>query len=96
MTTRLAVSSLDYDWETQFIRHTNVKQVYGEPAPVGNVLTDAEILELRDAMLTIHRHFKIVYQGDDDFAMETEFKITETTDGSRGRLAIKQARPWVE
>ncbi len=96
VTTRLAVSSLDYDWETQFIRHTNVKQVYGEPAPVGNVLTDAEILELRDTMLTIHRHFKIVYQGGDDFAMETEFKITETTDGSRGRLAIKQARPWVE
>jgi len=25
-----------------------------------------------------------------------EFKITETDDGSRGRLAIKQARTWVE
>ncbi len=60
------------------------------------MLTDAEIIQLREAMLTIHRHFKTLHKGDNNFAMETEFKITETTDDSRGLLAIKQARPWVE
>ncbi len=33
---------------------------------------------------------------DDNFAIDIEFKITETEDGSRGKLAIKQARPWVD
>ncbi len=94
--TRLPISSINYDWETQFIRHTNVKQVYDKPTQTGNVLNDAEIIELRDTMLKVHRHFKALHKGSDNFAMETEFKITETTDGSRGRLAIKQTRPWVD
>lgn len=93
---RLPLSGRGFEWEVQYIRRSNLETVYEEPVPTENVLTDAEIVELRDAMLTIQKHFKSLYQGDDNFAMDIEFKITETGDGSRGRLAIKQARPWVE
>ncbi|MCH9697335.1 MAG: PEP/pyruvate-binding domain-containing protein, partial [Gammaproteobacteria bacterium] len=93
---RLPVSDIEYDWETQFIRYSNVEEVYGNPVPAGNVLRESEMIQLRDAMLTVHNHFKQLYQGNESFAMETEFKITETDDGSRGKLAIKQARPWID
>ena len=55
-------------------------------------MTDAQMLQLRNSLKTIHDHFKTLYnpaQGD-DFAMEIEFKIT-----AQNKLAIKQARPWV-
>ena len=61
-----------------------------------NVLTDAEVTELRIAMQKIQTHFKAIYAGNTDFAMDIEFKITRTEDGSRGHLEIKQARPWVD
>ena len=92
---RLAASINDYAWETQFIRHSNVETVYDVPVPTKNVLTGLEMDQLRDNLRIIHRHFKMLYQGDDNFAIDIEFKITETSDGSRGKLAIKQARPWV-
>jgi len=38
----------------------------------------------------INDHFKNIYQDDENFAMDVEFKITKTKDGSRGDLAIKQ------
>ncbi|NYT46926.1 MAG: hypothetical protein H0A75_04185 [Candidatus Methanofishera endochildressiae] len=60
------------------------------------MLSENEIEYLRDSLRIIHQHFKDVYQGDDNFAIDIEFKITETADGSRGELAIKQARPWVD
>ncbi|MEW5743542.1 MAG: PEP/pyruvate-binding domain-containing protein, partial [Myxococcota bacterium] len=73
------------EWETQFIRHsTETKN--GKP-----VLTEAQTIELREAMEKIQAHFKRLYRGDERFAMDIEFKIT--TDG---HLSIKQARPWVE
>ena len=94
--TRLPASVSGYAWETQFIRHSNIDTVYDAPVSTENVLTDNEIDTLRKNLRIIHRHFKDLYQGDDDFAIDIEFKITETDDGSRGELAIKQARPWVD
>ncbi len=93
---RLAASINDYAWETQFIRHSNIETIYDAPVPTENVLTDLEMDQLRDNLRIIHSHFKTLYQGDDNFAIDIEFKITETDDESRGQLAIKQARPWVD
>ena len=93
---RLPASSTNYAWETLFIRHSNIKTVYDKPVTTKNVLTDGEIRTLLDKLQMIHQHFKTIYQGGDDFAMDIEFKITATEDGSRGKLAIKQARPWVD
>ena len=61
-----------------------------------NIAEGTEIEELRIAMDKIQAHFKPVYNGDENFAMDIEFKITRTSDGSRGHLEIKQARPWVD
>ena len=94
--TRLPASINGFSWETLFLRHSNVEEIYGAPVSTENVLTDSEINKLRDNLQIIHAHFKNIYQGDDTFAMDIEFKITETDDGSRGQLAIKQARPWVD
>ena len=94
--TRLPASVSGYAWETQYIRHSNIENVYDQPVSTENVLTENEIDTLRDNLRIIHRHFKELYQGDDDFAIDIEFKMTETSDGSRGELAIKQARPWVD
>lgn len=94
--TRFPASISSYAWETQFIRHSNIKTVYGKPVITENVLTATEMVFLRDNLRLIHSHFKTLYQGDDDFAIDVEFKITETFDESRGKLAIKQARPWVD
>lgn len=93
--TRLAAATA-YAWETLFVRHSNIETVYDKPVSTENVLTDSEIDYLRDNLRLIHAHFKDIYHGDDDFAMDVEFKITETADGSRGKLAIKQARPWID
>ncbi len=93
---RLPVSSQATDWETIFLRHSNITEVYGQAVTDGPVLTPEETDELRHYLTLIHHHFKKRYRGGDDFAIEVEFKITETDDGSRGRLAIKQARTWVE
>jgi pyruvate, water dikinase len=73
------------EWETQFIRHSTLTK---NDKPV---LTDAQALELRQAMEKIQAHFKKVYGGKDGFAMDIEFKVTDA-----GHLSIKQARPWVE
>jgi hypothetical protein len=94
--THLPASISGFSWETQYIRHSNVQYVYGAPVETENVLLQGEVDQLRDILLIIHSHFKNLYQGDDNFAMDVEFKITETTDGSRGKLAIKQTRPWID
>ena len=56
------------------------------------LMTDAQLLQLRRHLETIHDHFKTLYgvQDGDDYAVEIEFKIT-----AGDRLAIKQARPWI-
>ena len=94
--TRLAASVSGFSRETLFIRHSNLEEIYDAPVMTENVLTQREINELRDNLQIIHAHFKNLYQGDEDFAMDIEFKITQTDDGSRGKLAIKQARPWID
>ena len=93
---RLVSSETDYRWIQQYIRHSNVDRVYGQPVSTQNVLTDEEVIELRVAMQQIQAHFKGIYDGDEDFAMDIEFKITNTDDDSRGHLEIKQARPWID
>ncbi len=60
-------------------------------APDG-VLSDQHRQELRQALSRIYRRFANLYEksDDDQFAMEIEFKVTKD-----GKLAVKQARPWV-
>jgi hypothetical protein len=53
------------------------------------VFTDSELDELASYLEAIHQHFRIVFGGGNDFAMDVEFKLDE------GRqLFIKQARPF--
>ena len=70
--------------------------VYRFGVDKNHVLNEDEVIQLRQAMQAIQKHFKLVYNGDEDFAMDIEFKITATEDGSRGHLEIKQARPWID
>ena len=56
------------------------------------LMSDAQLIQLRDHLTVIHERFAVLYNPapDEPFAMEIEFKIT-----SENVLAIKQARPWV-
>lgn len=58
----------------------------------GRLLSQPHLLELRRALRTIEKEFRNLYEQTPDaqFAMEIEFKITR-----KGKLLIKQARPWV-
>jgi hypothetical protein len=72
--------------EIQYIHFSN-------QVPEGEtVLTRAQALDLKAKMNTLHNHFRTKYNppNPNTWGMEIEFKIT-----ARGRLAIKQARPWV-
>ncbi len=77
-----------FEWETQYIRRSNLTFPEGEP-----VLSESHVEELRIAMEAIQSHFQLVYneQFNPDFAMDIEFKIDAS-----GQLVIKQARPWVD
>ncbi|MCH7917530.1 MAG: hypothetical protein IIC50_06050 [Planctomycetes bacterium] len=72
-------------YEIQYIRFSNA-------IPVGeHLLTKVQVFELADHMNLIQDHFRQLYASRDrNFAMDIEFKIT-----AEGRLAIKQARPWI-
>ena len=56
------------------------------------LMSDTQMVQLRNNLKTIHDRFKTLYniQDGDRFAIEIEFKIT-----ADNTLAIKQARPWV-
>ena len=57
------------------------------------ILTDEYLRQLHNYLGVIHSRFRGLYQsggGSREFAMETEFKITDN-----GELSIKQARPWI-
>lgn len=61
----------------------------GQDWPAGQaVFTDPELAELARYLEAIHNHFRGLYQGGQNFAMDVEFKLAP------GRqLVIKQARP---
>lgn len=56
------------------------------------LLNQEQLDELRSYLAKIHGKFRTLYEKSesDKFAMEIEFKVT-----SNGKIAIKQARPWV-
>ncbi len=56
------------------------------------LMSDAQLTQLHEHLITIHDHFERLYNPgpNEPFAMEIEFKIT-----SDNVLVIKQARPWV-
>jgi phosphoenolpyruvate synthase/pyruvate phosphate dikinase len=57
--------------------------------PAGHaVLTDPELDELAGYLEAIHAHFRGVYQGGQNFAMDVEFKLAPGRE-----VLIKQARP---
>ncbi|MFL2482736.1 MAG: PEP/pyruvate-binding domain-containing protein [Verrucomicrobiales bacterium] len=73
------------NYEIQYIRSSN--QIDSDQ----RILTRREALKLKGYMDIIHSHFKNIYRGNSNFAMEIEFKLLEN-----GKFIIKQARPWVE
>ncbi|MEZ6185614.1 MAG: PEP/pyruvate-binding domain-containing protein [Planctomycetota bacterium] len=76
------------EYEVQYIQRSNQL-----PQGQQTVLSPEQVSELTRALDRIQRHFKQAYgaQNDSGFAMDVEFKISRA-----GRLAIKQARPWVD
>lgn len=56
------------------------------------IIGESYLDQMRDYLTIIHDEFAILYDavGDENFAMDIEYKITST-----GQLSIKQARPWV-
>lgn len=72
--------------DDRFIRSSN------RTADGAAILNDEHRNELRAYLRTVQGRFRDLYEvsADERFAMEIEFKIT-----SDGRLAVKQARPWV-
>ncbi len=75
------------EYETQYIRRSSLTT--GD----AHVMTADQLAGLTDVMETIQSRFKVIYDAQDDlgFAMDIEFKID-----AAGKLAVKQARPWVE
>jgi phosphoenolpyruvate synthase/pyruvate phosphate dikinase len=75
------------EYEVQYVTRS-------DQVPAGQtVLSRPEVLTLARALDRIQRHFKQVYQAQQDpkFAMDVEWKFDP-----QGRLVIKQARPVVD
>lgn len=70
----------------QILRKSNVA------TSQGRLLGPRHLKELRTCLAVIHDRFRKLYghREGDQFAMEIEYKVTK-----HGKLAIKQARPWV-
>lgn len=68
------------------------QQVVRKAADGKPILNQNQLEDLRRYMAKIHGRFQKLYgrSDTDKFAMEIEFKITKD-----GKVAIKQARPWV-
>ena len=75
------------EYETQYIRRSTLTP---DRKPV---MTREQVAGLTGVLETIQARFKQVYDkaDDDGFAMDVEFKVD-----AAGKLAVKQARPWVE
>lgn len=73
-------------------RYTMQYVTFSSLLPEGQkVLTSTQAELLADQMAKIHSRFQPLYGYPPDFAMELEWKID-----AQGRLAIKQARPWID
>lgn len=64
------------------------------PTPSATVLSERESQALAEAILKVHRHFLPIYGAKNVCAFDLEWKVQRTDDKTRGRLAIKQVRPW--
>jgi pyruvate, water dikinase len=75
------------EYEVQYVQRSN------QVAAGKTVLTSAQIGELVKALDKVQKHFKVVYekQNDPKFAMDVEWKFDKD-----GKLVVKQARPVVE
>ena len=81
----IANLGFESNYEIQYIRNSN--QIESGQ----RILSRGQALRLKDYMNIIHTHFKDLYRGNSNFAMELEFKLV-----ANGKFIIKQARPWVE
>ena len=81
----IANLGFESNYEIQYIRNSN--QIESGQ----RILTRNQALLLKDYMNIVHTHFKGLYRGNSNFAMEIEFKLAEN-----GKFIIKQTRPWVE
>jgi hypothetical protein len=81
----IANLGFESNYEIQYIRNSN--QIESGQ----RILTRSQALRLKNYMDIVHTHFKALYRGNSNFAMEIEFKLIES-----GKFIIKQARPWIE
>ena len=63
--------------------------------PLPNVMTDDELNDLAYFCLKAQTHFKKLFKGDENFAMDLEFKVDKQDTGKRA-VYLKQARPLIE
>jgi hypothetical protein len=63
--------------------------------PLPNVMTDDELNDLAYFCLKAQTHFKKIFKGDENFAMDLEFKVDKQDTGTRA-VYLKQARPLIE
>ena len=75
----------NYEYEVQYVRKSN-RRVDDQP-----ILAQDQVFDLAGRLRLIQTHFKRLYNGDNDFGMEIEFKIDQSE-----QLVIKQARPWID
>jgi hypothetical protein len=64
-------------------------------AGIGNVMTDEELRDLTWLCNKAQLHFREIMKGDDNFALDLEFKVDEENTGERA-VYLKQARPLIE
>jgi len=64
-------------------------------ANIGNVMTDEELRDLTWLCNRAQLHFREIMKGDDNFALDLEFKVDEENTGERA-VYLKQARPLIE
>jgi hypothetical protein len=62
---------------------------------IGNVMTDEELRDLTWLCNKAQIHFRKIMKGDDNFALDLEFKVDEENTGKRA-VYLKQARPLIE
>lgn len=75
----------NYEYEVQYVRKSNRRE-NDQP-----ILSQDQVFDLAGRLSLIQTHFKRLYDGDNNFGMEIEFKIDVNE-----QLIIKQARPWID